>query len=230
LPSANQAPDRHSLSEGARRILDVASRLFAEAGFEGVSIARIAREAGVGKATIFHHFPSKEALHKAALWQINERALWLIEDRPWQQGSIEDCIAGFIHDQLSLFAENDDLLRLVRREIMEGRPESLTMISDAFSGPFARLRGYLEARRQAGDLSKNSDTALLAWLMMEIGVNAHEGSDVLSTISGLEIMRDREAFSRRMAQMLLAGCLCPPEVKDSNDRNTPDTMDREGRR
>jgi AcrR family transcriptional regulator len=43
-------------------ILDTAYRLFRERGFEKTSIAEITAEVGGSKATIYSHFPSKEAL------------------------------------------------------------------------------------------------------------------------------------------------------------------------
>jgi TetR/AcrR family transcriptional regulator len=172
---------------------------------EGVSVARIAREAGVGKATVFHHFPSKDALHQAVLWQVNDQALWLIEDQDWQDGDLESCMARFIQEQIRLFEEDDSLLRLIRREVLEGRVQFLESISEVFIGPFERLRGHLEDRRRAGDLADDADTGLLAWQLMEVGVNFHEGGPVLSRVPGLEVARGGEAFSRAMARLLMAG-------------------------
>jgi AcrR family transcriptional regulator len=44
------------------RILEVATRLFLERGYETVTVAEIAREAGVSSVTVFNHFPRKEDL------------------------------------------------------------------------------------------------------------------------------------------------------------------------
>jgi AcrR family transcriptional regulator len=44
------------------RILEVANRLFFERGYEAVTVAEIAREAGVSSVTVFNHFPRKEDL------------------------------------------------------------------------------------------------------------------------------------------------------------------------
>ncbi|PXX61684.1 TetR family transcriptional regulator [Nocardia tenerifensis] len=44
------------------RILEVANRLFLERGYEAVTVAQIAREAGVSSVTVFNHFPRKEDL------------------------------------------------------------------------------------------------------------------------------------------------------------------------
>ncbi|MDT7800680.1 MAG: hypothetical protein QOI78_4113 [Actinomycetota bacterium] len=44
------------------RIAEVAGGLFLERGFENVTVAEIAREAGVSSVTVFKHFPRKEDL------------------------------------------------------------------------------------------------------------------------------------------------------------------------
>jgi len=44
------------------RLLKAASELFAKKGYHASSLMDIARHCGVRKSTVFHHFPSKEAL------------------------------------------------------------------------------------------------------------------------------------------------------------------------
>lgn len=44
------------------RISEVATRLFLERGFDTVTVAEVAREAGVSSVTVFKHFPRKEDL------------------------------------------------------------------------------------------------------------------------------------------------------------------------
>jgi AcrR family transcriptional regulator len=48
--------------ETRARIVDAAADLFAERGFDDVSVLEIARRAGVVEKTVFNHFPMKEGL------------------------------------------------------------------------------------------------------------------------------------------------------------------------
>jgi AcrR family transcriptional regulator len=62
-------PHRRRLTAAERRarILDAASRLFAEEGFGGASVERIARGAGVSAPVVYDHFPSKHELFVAVM-------------------------------------------------------------------------------------------------------------------------------------------------------------------
>src|SRR6266700_828823 len=43
-------------------VVDVATRLFAEHGYDGTSIETVQASAGVSRGSLYHHFPGKEAL------------------------------------------------------------------------------------------------------------------------------------------------------------------------
>ena len=55
------------MSRKRQDLVDTAIRLFAEHGYHGTGIDRIADEAAVSKKTLYHHFRSKEELILAAL-------------------------------------------------------------------------------------------------------------------------------------------------------------------
>ena len=60
----SETRDRRTLKKAQtrRHIRDVAHRLFADGGFESVTIADVAREADVAVQTVFNHFATKEEL------------------------------------------------------------------------------------------------------------------------------------------------------------------------
>jgi len=64
-----RADRRHAPDPEACRaaILKAAEAAFTEKGFDGASISRVAGEAGVAKATVFHHFGNKEGLLTALI-------------------------------------------------------------------------------------------------------------------------------------------------------------------
>jgi AcrR family transcriptional regulator len=53
------------------RVLDVAADLLVRLGYRRVTIEEVARQAGIGKGTVYLHFPTKEALFLAVLLRIH---------------------------------------------------------------------------------------------------------------------------------------------------------------
>ena len=56
--------------EKRERILESAFAVFAERGFEPVTVAEVAKRAGVSRATVFVYFPSKHALVDAITGEV----------------------------------------------------------------------------------------------------------------------------------------------------------------
>lgn len=64
---AAPAYTRLGVDERRRQLLEAGSALFAEYAYEEISMAQIARAAGVSKPLLYHYFPSKLDLFKAAM-------------------------------------------------------------------------------------------------------------------------------------------------------------------
>jgi AcrR family transcriptional regulator len=58
---------RLDVDERRRRLLVLGADLFTRHGYEELSMARIAKEAGISKALLYHYFPSKQAYFVATL-------------------------------------------------------------------------------------------------------------------------------------------------------------------
>ena len=60
---------RLDVDERRRRLLELGAGLFARHAYDELSMAKIAREAGISKALLYHYFPSKQAYFAATLEQ-----------------------------------------------------------------------------------------------------------------------------------------------------------------
>jgi AcrR family transcriptional regulator len=58
---------RLDVDERRRRLLETGAQLFTRHAYDELSIARIAREAGISKALLYHYFPSKRDFFVATL-------------------------------------------------------------------------------------------------------------------------------------------------------------------
>jgi AcrR family transcriptional regulator len=66
---AEPAYTRMQVDDRRRQLLDRGAELFATHSFAELSMARIAREAGISKALLYHYFPSKQDFFVATLQQ-----------------------------------------------------------------------------------------------------------------------------------------------------------------
>src|ERR1700727_2502619 len=62
-----ERPNRNVARGEATRgqLVAIATRMFAERGYEDTSVEAVLREAGVSRGSLYHHFASKEALFEA---------------------------------------------------------------------------------------------------------------------------------------------------------------------
>jgi AcrR family transcriptional regulator len=84
-------------------IADTARRLFAERGFDGVTVAEVAREADVAEKTVFNYFPTKEDLFYSRLEAFEEELLEAIRTREAGE-TVLAAFRGFLLQPRGVFA------------------------------------------------------------------------------------------------------------------------------
>jgi AcrR family transcriptional regulator len=69
------APGKRAAQGRATRgqLIQVATRLFAEHGYEGTSIEAVLTAAGVSRGALYHHFAGKEALFEAVVAAVSDQ-------------------------------------------------------------------------------------------------------------------------------------------------------------
>lgn len=113
---ARTTPQRRDPAATWRALLDAAVAEFAEFGFEGGRVDRIARQAGVNKQLVYHYFGSKADLYRTALEEVyrhireREQELHLSDVDPEEAMRR---LVGFSFDYLS---EHPEFIALVNDE------------------------------------------------------------------------------------------------------------------
>ena len=146
-----------------RQLLQAGTELFAEHAYEEISMRQIADAAGVSKALLYHYFPSKLDLFKAAVAQAADTLTRLIE--PSGTGTPIDQLTASLDAYLAWIAANARTWRKLMRsaatlpeagELVEGfRARTLQRVVAELTGsdtPPPALRtalqgwlGYLDA-------------------------------------------------------------------------------------
>jgi AcrR family transcriptional regulator len=146
-----------------QQILDTAIQVFAKSGFRGTTTKQLAKAAGVSEATIFLHFPSKEALYEEILEELlqGQRSLTgLLEeaaDAPLAEVA-EHLSAAFMEQH----RKGSDLVRLALFSALERRPLGRRIAAQHIGGPVKSLVRLIERAQARGEVRADLDPQMAA--------------------------------------------------------------------
>lgn len=86
---------REKAAENRERIVETASRMFRERGFDGVGVDAIMHGAGLTHGGFYGHFKSKEDLASAALAQALKRSI----ENHSRYNKLEDLVSGYLSER-----------------------------------------------------------------------------------------------------------------------------------
>jgi AcrR family transcriptional regulator len=169
-PARSRKKRRGGLRERRRqetraRIVDAAAELFAERGFDAVSVMEIARRAGVVEKTVFNHFPVKEGLVFEADPPIRAALLEAVRRRPAGE-SVSAAAGDFVVSAMALLGLPEaaegvaQMARVIRgsrtlqtreREILGELTDALAdLVREETGAPPGRLEPWLTAHAVIG--------------------------------------------------------------------------------
>lgn len=196
----------------AQRILAAAEMLFAEHGFDAVSMNAIAVQAKVSKANVFHHFSSKNALHLAVIKNACRRSEALIEELGQDATPITERLAEFARTHLRHLIEREQVVRLITRELLKGGPRrAQELAQQAFGDNFAKFVDALRRSQANGELRADIDPAIIAVLIIGADLFFLQNQHVLRHFPDVDFAEAPDAFSAKLTELLLNGVLpCSP--------------------
>ncbi len=127
---------RLNVDERRRQLLDLGARLFATHSYAELSMAKIAREAGISKALLYHYFPSKQDFFVATLQQGAEEIARRTEPDP-ELPPLE-ALAGSLDAFLAWIEENETAYRKLM-ESVGSVPEVKLLIDQIRDATSARI-------------------------------------------------------------------------------------------
>ncbi len=204
-------------SESVVRILEEAETLFAELGFEAVSINTIAERAGISKANVFHHFTSKRDLYLAVLRRACERCAEHMQNLEAHDGTFPERIRAYAADMLTDMLDKASLHRLMLRELLgeeDGRVAK-ELAERVFGDKFARLVSILRTGQTRADLRSDFDPAMAAMMLIGMNVFFLQSRNVFSHLPDARVAVDPKRYSAMLTDILLRGILAPPSSPES---------------
>ena len=201
-------------SDTVARILAAAEALFAEHGFDAVSINAIAEAASVSKANVFHHFNSKHALYQAVLRNACDETTQQLKNMVAQSGAVVANLGQFAEKHLESILEHDQFARLILREILSDMPkERLKIAQQVFGENFSELVDILRRGQKRNEFRADVDPALAATLLVGANVFFFQARNVFRHFPEVNFADEPSRYSRMVVDILLRGMLSPDSAK-----------------
>ena len=195
-------------ADATERILASAKDLFAEFGFNAVSMNAVADRAGVSKANIFHHFKSKNELYLAVLKSACSHSRSQIEQLGHGSGSLVERLRDYSRSHLAHILRDEKITRLIQRDLLENGPQrGKEFAEQVFGQNFSRLVDILRTGQKKGELRKEIDPAMLATLLIGADVFFFQSREVLRHFPDVGFVDTPEHYSSMLVDILLSGIL-----------------------
>jgi AcrR family transcriptional regulator len=131
-------------------IVAEATRLFAERGYEGTSMGDLAERVGLRKASLFHHFESKDVLYATVLAQLLAGVHEAILSAVAAEGSFADRLDGLTDAMTTMLGAQPHAARLLIREAMDWGPVMRDQLAGTIQGVLAAAVDFARTGQREG--------------------------------------------------------------------------------
>ncbi|MDQ6807188.1 MAG: TetR/AcrR family transcriptional regulator [Actinomycetota bacterium] len=168
---SSPAYTRLQVDERRRQVVEAGARMFTEHAFEEISMRQIAEAAGISKALLYHYFPSKIELFKAAVAEQAAALQGLIE--PSGEGTPFEQLTRSLDAYLGWIEENSRAwTKLVQSAAT--LPEAVELVEAFRTRTLEQLLLRLTGRRKPRPVLRNAlkgwlgyvDAAILDWIQV----------------------------------------------------------------
>ncbi len=140
--------------ETRKAILEAAVKLFAEKGFEQVSIEDIASQAGIGKTTVYGYFTSKDDIFINYCDEELDHAFSQLQSADTSGMELRDLLVDFFMLKFRFITRNREFGRqMLRAMIFPGEVNEKARIHD--QRYFDIIEGYLRRAQERGEISSH---------------------------------------------------------------------------
>ena len=149
-----------SRKRGSRKaqIVREAGRLFAQDGYDAVTMKRIAAACGITEPAVYRHFESKDAVYQAVLQSLRERLDYeSVFRRLEKETDVEALLYGLAEHILSFFSRHIDIYRLLLFSALRGHARAKETYN-AIRGTYqAFLKARLDDLYQQGRITRKNN-------------------------------------------------------------------------
>jgi AcrR family transcriptional regulator len=193
-------------------LLQAAIQLFAESGFDGVTVRDIAQKAGVNFSMISYHFGGKEGLYRACIEEFGRTRVELSEGLIGPFSSREEFVEKLhliIRHVLEEMGKEPELLRILSREIEAGLPIASEVFEATFLKLFASIVEFYSRAQEQGYIKKDLDPTFLMSMIHGTFMHQYKTDAIRTRYFGRSIHEasEREKVINNFTEIFLGGVL-----------------------
>ena len=147
----NDHKPRTDKAQAVEEILDAATEVFAEVGFEGARVDAIARRAGVNKAMIYYRIGDKATLYAEVLHRTFSGTAERLLEELGKARTPEEKIRLYIRTFARTIRDNPHLPPMMLREMASGGKHMPDLVLGDLGRILLILKDLLEEGERAGD-------------------------------------------------------------------------------
>jgi TetR/AcrR family transcriptional regulator len=195
-------------SPGEQAILESAEILFAQKGFDAVSMSAIARLANTSKPNIYHHFKNKDDLYLAVMKTAVRRSSALLDTLEDSPGTFSQRLSGFSAGQLDNILGHKRSTQLILRETLSESSLHGQEITRLVMGEvFNRLVAMVQQGQQDNEFRKDIDPTLAAFMIVSANMFFFQASPTMQHLPEVGFVDDADTYSKGVMDVLINGML-----------------------
>ena len=185
------------------QILKIAKSLFAQHGFDSVSMRDLAKAIGITPPALYHYFPTKKSLQVATLVAAHQGHVGKSIDAFAEVDlSAEERMYEFVYRMAKRFHDNPELLALIEHAILSPDEDlQRALMEEVIMDHFVGVQDVMSK------LAPHFDSHMLATFMFGLVIHTYGTRRMRSKFPGFRVEHDDPTYVAEQVMKLIRGGL-----------------------
>lgn len=198
------------------RLIEAATKLFAEHGLDGTSTRDIAKAADLNISLISYYFGGKEGLYKTVIHEFalqvkqeSERIFEMIDLQNMDRESFRKGMRTLIKGMIPMKFQSRDIHSLMQREMISGLPHAKEVFETVFSKILESIVGIYAAGQKKGFVKKELNPYIVFLSLVHAADTYFQMSQCQTSVQKkiLQIPEQIDEYSEQLCLIFVEGVL-----------------------
>lgn len=197
-----------SKEDTRERLIEAATTLFAQRGFDGTSVKELADAAGVNVSLISYHFGGKENLYRACLEQFGKSRLEVAQrvlQKPQSLDEFRFRLKLLTEEMFSCHMEAPESARIIHRECDMEMPVAQDIFRNTFLKIFETLVEFFQHAQEAKIVRADLDAAITTQIFFGSMVHIMKSDGITEKFYGRSL-KDPE-YREKVVNHIISYCI-----------------------